>query len=236
MLNGRFENLRIDTSGPVDGDRPHRDVDAGTVRQPRVDHGRGLIDPPADGGDDPVDDAQKMRFVAEIDLRLLEPAGPFDEAALVRVDQDVRDRRILQQRLDRSVAGHFVDDFVGEEVELLLIERQTFAARVVPDIDADLPGQFVRRQFVERREVELVDDLLVQLELDLDEIGTARNQFGIDVFRPRLRRLFDSQRRRSLRRRILRRRRILAREKTHVVTLRRQPRIATMIQKCEPVG
>ena len=80
---------------------------------------------------------------------------------------------ILQQRLDRPVAGHLVDDLVGEEVELLLIERQALAARVVSDIGAHLPRQFVRRQFVERREIELVDDLFVQLELDLDEVGTA---------------------------------------------------------------
>ena len=65
----------------VDRDRPHRDVDARAVFQPRVHHRRGFVDAPADGRDDLVDDPQQMRLVAEADRRLLEHAAPLDEDA-----------------------------------------------------------------------------------------------------------------------------------------------------------
>ena len=97
---------------PVDGDRPDGDIDARAVGQARVHHGRRFVDPAADRGDDPVDDAQEMRLVLEMDLRFLELAKALDVAPLVRIDQNVGDGRILQQRLDRAVAGHFGEDLV----------------------------------------------------------------------------------------------------------------------------
>ncbi len=92
-----------------------------------------------------------MRFVLEMDLRLLELAEALDVAALVRIDQNVGDGRILEQRFDRTVAGHLGEDLVRENVELFLIERQILAAHIVADIGANLPCQFVGRQLLERR-------------------------------------------------------------------------------------
>jgi hypothetical protein len=65
---------------PVDRDRADGDVDARTVRQARVDHGRGLIDPPTDAGDDLIDDAQQVRLILEADIGALQPAVTLDEA------------------------------------------------------------------------------------------------------------------------------------------------------------
>src|SRR5271165_2661444 len=124
-----------------------------------------------------------MRLVPEMDLGFLEPAGPFDKTAFVRVDQDIRDGRILQQWLDRPVARHFVDDLAREEVQLLLVERQAFGARIISYIGADLPGDLVGRKLLEGGEVELVNDSLVQLELDLYQSRATRNRLGIQVVR-----------------------------------------------------
>ena len=168
----------------IDGDRPDRDVDARAVAQPRIDHGRGFIDAPSDRRDDPVDDAQEVRFILEMDLGLLQLPEALDVAALVRVDENVGDRRVLQQRLERTIAGHLGDDLVRESVELFLIERQAFAANVVADISSNLLCKFVR-QLLQRRQIEFVDDALVQLQLFVEQPRPARDQIGVDVVRAR---------------------------------------------------
>jgi hypothetical protein len=105
-----------------------------------------------------------MRLVLEMDFRLLELAKPLHKTSLVRIDQDVADRRVLQERLDRAVSPHFVDDFVRENIELFLIEGQSRVTRIISHVGPDLPGEFFRRQFVERRQVEFVNDQRMQLQ------------------------------------------------------------------------
>ena len=158
---GEFSN-RYQRS--IDGDRPDRNVDARAIAQPRIDHGRGFVDAPPDRRDDPIDDAQEVRFILEMDLGLLQLPEALDVAALMRVDENVGDRRVLQQRFERAIARHLGDDLIRENVELFLIERQAFAANVVADISSNLLCKFVR-QLLQRRQIEFVDDALVQLQL-----------------------------------------------------------------------
>ena len=122
-----------------------------------------------------------MRFILEMDLGLLQLAKALDVAALVGVDQNVGDRGVLQQRLDRSIAGHFGDDLVGENVEFFLIEGQAFAANVVGDIGSNLLRQFVWRHFFQRRQIEFIDDAFVQLEFFIEQSRPARDQIGIEI-------------------------------------------------------
>ena len=107
---------------------------------------------------------EEMRFVLEMDLRLLELAKPLDKASLVSVDQNVANRRVFQQWLDGSVAPHFIDNLVREDIEFFLIERQTAVAGVIAHISPDLPGELIRRQFIERRQIEFVDNQRVKLQ------------------------------------------------------------------------
>ena len=91
--------------------RQRRDdgVDARAVRQARVDHRRAVVDAAADAADDAVDDAHQVLVVLKRRGHALEHAGALDEDVLVRVDQDVADRRVAQQRLERSEPEHVVD-------------------------------------------------------------------------------------------------------------------------------
>jgi hypothetical protein len=86
----------------VDGDRAHRDVDARAVEEARVAHRMRLVDPAADGGNDLVDDAQKMRFVLEAHAGRFELTAALDVDTFMSVDEDVVDARILEQRLERA--------------------------------------------------------------------------------------------------------------------------------------
>ena len=77
----------------VDGDRPHRHVDARAIEQARVAHRLRFIDPAADRRDDFVDDAKKVRLVLKPHAGGLEHAAPLDINAFMAVDQDIVDRR-----------------------------------------------------------------------------------------------------------------------------------------------
>jgi hypothetical protein len=98
-LSASRRNFRMDRCGPSSQRLDDR-VDAGAVGQP-VDHGRGIVDPAADRGHDPVDHLEQVPVVLKADIGLLQAAVPLDEHLLRGVDQNVRDFHVLDQRLQR---------------------------------------------------------------------------------------------------------------------------------------
>ena len=109
-------------------DRQRRDdgVDARPVGQARVDQRRGFVDPAADGADDLLDDPQQVPLVLEARGDLFEQAEALDEDGLVAVDQDVVDRLVLEQRLERAEAEQLVEHVVRQRRALGAVEH--FAA------------------------------------------------------------------------------------------------------------
>jgi hypothetical protein len=154
----------------VDGDRPHRDVDARAVQQPRVAHRMRFIDPAADGGDDLVDDAQQMRLVLEAHAGRLEHAVPFDIDAFVAVDENIVDALVLEQRLERAQPRHLVEDFRNEVVELLGVERQPLDQHVLRNQLLDVAAHFLFRQLFQGRKVDLLDQPAVQAHLGVEQL------------------------------------------------------------------
>ena len=122
-----------------------------------------------------------MGFVLEMDLGLVELAEALDEAQLVGIDEDVGDGRVLEQRLDRTIAGHLVDDLFGEQLELALIERNLLGAHVVGHIGGDLLDQLRPRQLLEHGQIEFIDDAVVQLELLFEQRRTPLNQILVEA-------------------------------------------------------
>src|SRR3954447_25394878 len=106
-----------------------------------------------------------MGLVFEMYLGLLQFAEALDEAELMGVDQDISDCWILQQRLDRTIAGHLVDDLVGKYFKFALIERNLFSADVSRHICGNLLDQLFPWQLFQHSKIELVDDARMQLEL-----------------------------------------------------------------------
>src|SRR5882724_361143 len=124
-----------------------------------------------------------MGFVFEMYLGLVQFAEALNEAELVRVDQDISDCWILQQRLDRTIAGHLIDDLVGKYFKFALIERNLFSADVSPHIGGNLLDQLLPWELFQQGKIELVDDPRMQLELLVQKGGTARDQIHVDSFR-----------------------------------------------------
>src|SRR5437899_91925 len=124
-----------------------------------------------------------MGFVLEMNLGLLQLAEALDEAKSMRVDQDVGDSRVLQQRLDRAITGHFVDDLCRKDLELTLIERNLLSANVSRHIGRHLFDQLFARQLLQHRKIELVDDPSVQLELLVEQRRALLDQILVDGVR-----------------------------------------------------
>ena len=127
IVSGSRENLRIESSGPSSAQGGM----IALMREPSArrasTQGCELVDPAADRGDDAVDDAQQMALVLELHRGRLEHAVLLDEDLLVAVDQDVGDRRVLEQGLERAQAQHLVEQLLDQEVELLGVERGRLA-------------------------------------------------------------------------------------------------------------
>ncbi len=164
---------------PVDGDRADGDVDAGAIGQAGVNRWTRLVHPAADGGNDLVDDAKQMRLVLEMNRGFLELAEPLNEAFLVRVDQNVGDGRILEQRLDRAEANHLVHEVFDKCLQFALVERDFLGPNVFADIDAEFFDQLLARHPFQHSQIEFVDDFLVELYFFVQQRGALGDQLMI---------------------------------------------------------
>src|SRR5262249_28768026 len=90
--------------------------------------------------------AHEMSFIFEMDAGLLELSEALHKAFLVRVDQDVVDGRILEQRLYRPEARHLIDDFLREGLQLSLIEGEPLRADIFAEIGTNLADQVLARK------------------------------------------------------------------------------------------
>ena len=123
-----FENLRIETSGPSTPIGRIAQLKREPSRRRASQSGLEFVDAPTDRRDDLLDDAQEVRLVLEQRRHRLEQAAPLDEDVVVTVDEDVGDRRILEERFERAKPGHLVHDLGDERVELLGVRARRRSA------------------------------------------------------------------------------------------------------------
>ena len=154
-------------AGSVEGERRNDGVDAGTVLEAGVDHGRRFVDAAADAGDDAVDDLHQVLVVFERQAGDFELAGALDVDAIEAVDEDVGDGGILEQGFERAEAEDFVEDLARELLALGEAERDGFAVDRVADEDEDFFAGGVAGGAAEFFEVEAIEDLAMQVGFDL---------------------------------------------------------------------
>ena len=106
----------------VDRHRRKRRVHAAAVRQPEIGHRRRRVDAAADARGDALDDAHDVLGVTEADVGAFEAAEPLDVHLVGRVDQDVADRRIGEQRRQRTHADRLVGQLLGQPHALGFVE------------------------------------------------------------------------------------------------------------------
>jgi hypothetical protein len=98
----------------------------------------------------------------------LEDPAALDVDVLVGVDQDVVDRRVAQDRLERSEAEHLIDELAVQDIALSHADRHAFFAEQLVDERLDLAFGARAVRAGERFEVEAVQQLLVNVGLELD--------------------------------------------------------------------
>ena len=124
----------------IHGKRRNDDVDARSIEQARIHHGRRLIDAAAHRGDDLVDDVHQVSLVLEHNVGLLDHSAPLHIDGLVGVDQNVVHGGIVQQRLERAEAEDLVENVVRQPVAIRRAERSVlFRDQLQDDGEQPLP-------------------------------------------------------------------------------------------------
>src|SRR5829696_7834830 len=108
-----------------------------------------------------------MALVLEPDVRWLEDAVALDEHLRISVYQDIRDRRILQERLDWPKAQQLVEDVADEGLPLLVVERLVLLRQFLVDDISDFRLDLLTRHLVECLQIDDVQQPLVKLDLEI---------------------------------------------------------------------
>ncbi|MCY1419731.1 hypothetical protein D9M71_353270 [compost metagenome] len=160
---------------PVDGQRRDDRIDPRTVLEPGIDQRRGLIDPPAQAGNDAIYDVEKVLIVAKTHVGALQLAEPLDVHRVMAVDQNVGHRVVGQQRFQRAKAKHFVGDLLDDQLATgRAHRRRMLIEQTLADI-ADLPHGLGLLERVEQRQVHDFEQLLVGL---LPPLGLHRGDLA----------------------------------------------------------
>ena len=119
-----------------------------------------------------------MLVVGKTCRHLFDAATAFDEHLGRRIDHDVGNRRVLEQRFERPEPEQFIKDIFHQLAAFGQVERVVnFLEHFLDDI-ADVAADLVARHGFQRRQVDPLDQLLVHLHLEIGvEIGLAR--FGL---------------------------------------------------------
>ena len=119
------------------------------------------------------------------------------------VDQDVGDRRVLEQRLERAEAEQLVEDVADQLLALGMVERVVLLGQLLGDDVADFGLDLLARHLVERLQVDEVEQPLVKLDLELGVLVALGERAGVadrdqPVLVERLRWRFSARRRLAL--------------------------------------
>ena len=163
---------RIDSSGPSTASGGMMALTREPSRQARVHHRRAVVDAAADAADDAVDDAQQVLVVLERRGDAFEHALSLDEDLLVGVDQDVVDRRIAEQRLERPEAEHIVQDLGEQRFAFAQVDRGRLLGQQLTEKSANLTFGARAIRLRQRFQVQPVEQLAVDVATQLQVLRT----------------------------------------------------------------
>ncbi len=157
--------------GAVERQRRNDRVHTAAVRQAGIDHRADFVHAAADLRHDAVDDLHQVSVVAEHDAGFFHLAAAFDVDVLWAVDQDIADRMVLEQHLERAEAEGFIEHFLDEPVAFAAVEEVILGIAEVLDDQADFAAEHVALKFADSRQVKLVHQLGVDASLERFEVA-----------------------------------------------------------------
>ena len=108
-----------------------------------------------------------MAIALEVNSCLDQLSVPFNVDILVRVHQNIGDGGIFQQRLQRSQAEDFVQDFFRQAVALRHADRQVVFAKNLFQLLLHLPAQLLPALRFDSIHVQHTQKLLVHTRLEI---------------------------------------------------------------------
>ena len=137
--------------GTVEGQWRHHGIDPGTVGEAGVHQWGRFVDPPADPGDNALDHPPQVFLGGEPGGGAHQFATALDVDHVGSVDHDLGDGPVVQQRLQRTIAEHFVVDVAEQPLPLLCGERDVL---LLDDVRQFLSDQRVQLLLVQAGVVE----------------------------------------------------------------------------------
>ena len=121
-----------------------------------------------------------MEIIPKPGIGQLKLAAAFDIDLIVAVDQNIGNRLIREQWLKRTEADHFIDDIIGEIFDLGSAHGKALIGDRFGHENTNLRAQLVRRHLVEIRQIQFVDQFVVDLQFRLEQIciRAGRHRFG----------------------------------------------------------
>jgi hypothetical protein len=109
-----------------------------------------------------------VRVVPELRADARQLSASLDEDVLRAVDEDVRDGRVAEQRLDGTKPRDLPDDLLDDLLALCLAERRRLLTKKLADRKPDLVVDFdFVLDLLQRLEIEPLDETVVQVDLEL---------------------------------------------------------------------
>ena len=130
----------------------------------RVDHGARFVDAPTHARDDLVDDLHQVRIVGEAHLGAFQLAPALHVHLGVAVDENVRNGRIGQQRLERPEAEHLMLDVADQARALGVVDQTAFGQQSLHEL-GDLFSQPLLGQALHHCQVHAIQQLLMDGDL-----------------------------------------------------------------------
>src|SRR5207248_10966628 len=106
----------------VDRQRRNYHVDARSISETGINHGRRLIDVPANARNDLVNDVHQVSIILEANVSLFQNTGTFYIDLLMPIHQDVVDSRFMQMRIQRPKPEVIVQNFHRESLTFKLYQ------------------------------------------------------------------------------------------------------------------
>ncbi len=178
-VRGLRENLRIETDGPSIAQGRMIALTRLPSSSRASTQGCRLVNAAADPADDLVDDPQKVAFIPKAGLGFFENAEAFDIDRPVRVHEDVVDRRVGEQRLQRPEAQHLVQQFVDQLLELLGAHGLAFVGEGLRHETCHFAPQLVGLDFFDHGQIQTVQQHIVQPAFQFQ----PRDQFPVEIRR-----------------------------------------------------
>src|SRR5262249_7786850 len=148
---------------PIQSQRRNNGVYTRAIRQTRVNHRRGFIHTPSHPRDDAVDDLHQVAVVFEAESGRLDLTCAFNIDTIKPVHQDVGNRGVAQQDLERAKPEDFIENVAGKLFAFSKTKRNCLAVDRVADEQQHFFARRIAWSPAQLFQIKAIKDFAVQV-------------------------------------------------------------------------